>query len=87
MSGLGAFYSAVSGIKGNLFSMSIVGNNIANANTNGYKTGRATFQEAIKNPLYHQYPTVTADLHQILPGVAIGFSKDGHKDVINDLSF
>ncbi len=47
MSGMGAFYSAVSGLKGHLFSMSIVGNNIANVNTNGYKSGRATFQEAL----------------------------------------
>jgi len=44
---LGSFYSAVSGVQGHLFSMSIVGNNIANVNTTGYKSGQATFREAL----------------------------------------
>lgn len=51
MPGLGSFYSAVSGVKGHLFSMSIVGNNVANVNTNGYKTGRVTFREAFVQTL------------------------------------
>jgi len=44
---LGSFYSAVSGVQGHLFSMGIVGNNIANVNTNSYKAGHATFREAL----------------------------------------
>ncbi|MFH1278422.1 MAG: flagellar hook-basal body complex protein [Candidatus Eisenbacteria bacterium] len=51
MSGMAAFYAAVSGVKGQLFSMSIVGNNISNTNTHGFKTGRVTFRESLVQTL------------------------------------
>lgn len=44
---VGSFFSAVTGVKGNLFSMEIIGNNIANVNTHAYKSSRATFQESL----------------------------------------
>jgi flagellar hook protein FlgE len=49
--GFGSLYSAISGLRGNLFSMNIVGNNIANANTVGYKSDRVTFREALVQTL------------------------------------
>ncbi len=47
MAGLSSFYTAVSGMKGQLFSMNVIGNNIANVGTSGYKSGRASFQESL----------------------------------------
>ena len=49
--GLGSFYSAISGLRGHLFSMSVVGNNIANANTTGFKSSRVSFREALVQSL------------------------------------
>ena len=43
----GFFWSAVTGVKGHLFSMSVIGNNVANVNTNAFKSSRTTFQEAL----------------------------------------
>jgi flagellar hook protein FlgE len=40
-----SLFSAVSGIKSNQTAMDIIGNNIANVNTIGYKTSRAIFQD------------------------------------------
>ncbi|MCK4546017.1 MAG: flagellar hook-basal body complex protein [Candidatus Eisenbacteria sp.] len=48
---LGCFYSAVSGVQGHLFSMNVVGNNIANVNTNGFKSGRVRFRETFVQTL------------------------------------
>ncbi len=48
---LGALYSAISGLKGHLFSMDVIGNNIANSNTPGYKSNRTTFREALVQTL------------------------------------
>lgn len=45
--GFGGFYSAISGLRGHLFSMNVIGNNIANANTPGFKSSRTTFREAL----------------------------------------
>jgi len=41
-----ALYSAVSGLSGNMLRMDVIGNNIANVNTTGFKAGRAGFAEA-----------------------------------------
>jgi flagellar hook protein FlgE len=48
----GALYSAISGLKGHLFSMDVIGNNIANSNTPGYKSNRTTFREALVQTLH-----------------------------------
>jgi len=45
--GFGGFYSAISGLRGHLFSMNVIGNNIANSSTPGYKSSRTTFREAL----------------------------------------
>ncbi|MGD9568626.1 MAG: flagellar hook-basal body complex protein [Sedimentibacter sp.] len=49
-----ALYSGVSGMRSHQTKMDVIGNNIANVNTNGYKTQRATFRDiyyqTIKNP-------------------------------------
>lgn len=43
----GAMYAAVSGLKSHMNKLNVIGNNIANVNTNGYKCARTTFQESL----------------------------------------
>ena len=48
----GAMYAAIAGLRAHMQELSVIGNNVANVNTNGYKAHRTTFKEAI-------YSTVT----------------------------
>ena len=43
----GAMYAAIGGLKTHMSSLNVIGNNIANVNTAGYKDQRMTFQETI----------------------------------------
>ncbi len=43
----GAMYSAVAGLKTHMSALNVIGNNIANVNTYGYKASRYTFDEAL----------------------------------------
>lgn len=47
----GAMSAAISGLKTHMQALSVVGNNIANVNTYGYKAQRITFKESIYNTL------------------------------------
>ena len=49
----GAMYAAISGLKAHMNKLNVIGNNIANVNTYGYKTQRAIFSDSI-------YATMTA---------------------------
>ena len=40
-----ALYTAVSGLKSHQTKMDVIGNNIANVSTYGFKTGRASFRD------------------------------------------
>jgi flagellar hook protein FlgE len=42
-----SLYSAVSGMAGNTLRLDVIGNNIANVNTIGFKAGRVNFQETL----------------------------------------
>ena len=42
-----SLYSAVSGMVGNTLRLDVIGNNIANVNTVGFKSGRVNFQETL----------------------------------------
>ena len=42
-----SLYSGVSGLGANLTNLDVIGNNIANSNTVGFKTGRVTFNEML----------------------------------------
>jgi len=42
-----SMYSGVSGLKGHQTKMDVVGNNIANVNTTGFKSGRVTFADTL----------------------------------------
>ena len=43
----GAMYAAIGGLKTHMANLNVIGNNIANVNTPGYKAQRMTFQESI----------------------------------------
>ena len=43
----GAMYAAIAGLKTHMTKMSVIGNNIANVNTNGYKGQRTIFKDAM----------------------------------------
>ncbi|MFH2050854.1 MAG: flagellar hook-basal body complex protein [bacterium] len=46
-----SLYSGVSGLSANLTKLDVIGNNIANSNTVGFKTGRVTFNEMLTQTL------------------------------------
>lgn len=46
-----SLYSAISGLKNHQVRMDVIGNNIANVNTTGYKRSRATFATALSQTL------------------------------------
>ena len=43
----GAMYAAIGGLKTHMTNLNVIGNNIANVNTQGYKDQRMTFQESL----------------------------------------
>ena len=46
-----SLYSGVAGLKNHQIQMDVIGNNIANVNTIGYKAGRVTFQDSLSQVL------------------------------------
>jgi flagellar hook protein FlgE len=46
-----SLYSAISGLGSNQKSMDVIGNNLANVNTTGFKSGRAVFQDMLSQTL------------------------------------
>ena len=46
-----AMYSGVSGLKAHKTDLDVIGNNIANINTTGFKAGRVTFREMMSQTL------------------------------------
>ena len=46
-----SMFSGVSGLKGHQTRMDVIGNNIANVNTTGFKSGRVTFADMISQNL------------------------------------
>ena len=49
---LSSFFSGISGLMANTDSINVVGNNIANVNTVGYKTSRATFEDVLYQSIF-----------------------------------
>lgn len=43
----GAMYAAVAGLKAHMSKLNVIGNNVANVNTYGYKAARTTFKESL----------------------------------------
>ncbi len=48
---LRSMYAGISGMKGFQTKLDVVGNNIANVNTSGFKKGRTTFQDMMSQPI------------------------------------
>lgn len=58
-----ALYSGVSGMRSHQTKMDVIGNNIANVNTNGYKSQRATFRD-----IYYQTLSNPSEATAVLVG-------------------
>jgi len=54
---IGSFISGLSGIRANQTMLEVVGNNIANANTVGFKAARTTFSDILSRTLQSATPT------------------------------
>ncbi len=71
-----SMFAGVSGLKTHQTRMDIIGNNIANVNTAGYKSSRATFQEMLSQTIRAaSAPTETrggTNPHQVGLGVSLG---------------
>ena len=48
----GAMYAAISGLKSHMQKLNVIGNNVANVNTYGYKAARTTFKESLYTTVY-----------------------------------
>ena len=47
----GAMYAAIAGLRTHMQNLNVIGNNIANVNTAGYKSARAVFRTSIYTTL------------------------------------
>ena len=47
----GSMYAAIAGLKTHMQNLNVIGNNIANVNTQGYKASRAVFKTSIYTTL------------------------------------
>ncbi len=63
---LSSFFSGISGLMANSYGINVVGNNIANVNTIGFKGARATFQDVLYQSVFG-----TAGSSQIGRGTAL----------------
>ncbi|OPY67363.1 MAG: Flagellar hook protein FlgE [Syntrophorhabdus sp. PtaU1.Bin050] len=63
---LSSFFSGISGLMANSYGINVVGNNIANVNTIGFKGARATFQDVLYQSVFG-----TAGTSQIGRGAAL----------------
>ena len=43
----GAMYAAIAGMKTHMNKLNVIGNNVANVNTSGYKAQRTVFRDAL----------------------------------------
>jgi flagellar hook protein FlgE len=67
-----SFYSALSGLSTNGSAMSVIGNNLANLNTIGYKGSSATFQDLFSSAMGGSAIQGNGNPNQVGMGTAIG---------------
>ena len=78
-----ALYSGASGMKAQEINVENIGNNLSNANTNGYKTRRAQFQDLLYQNMVP--PGSAASQQTVVPtGLQLGL---GTKTVSNEIIF
>jgi flagellar hook protein FlgE len=74
---LRSMFSAISGLHGNQTMMDVIGNNIANVNTVGYKSGRVNFQDIMSQTI-HGATAPQAGLGSINPAqIGLGMTVAG----------
>ncbi len=63
-----ALFAAIGGLRNHMTYMDVVSTNIANVNTNGYKTARVTFQDMLRRrspvPAHRQRNAVVPTRHR-----------------------
>src|SRR6266540_591228 len=70
-------FSAISGLRGHQIMMDVIGNNIANVNTVGFKSGRVNFQDIVSQ-LYRGATSPQGGLGSINPAqVGLGVTVAG----------
>ncbi|MBE0565623.1 MAG: flagellar hook-basal body complex protein [Krumholzibacteria bacterium] len=62
-----SLYSGVSGLSANLTNLDVIGNNIANSNTVGFKSGRVTFNEMLAQTMQSASRPVSGGLGGVNP--------------------
>jgi len=67
---MSSIYTGISGMQANQQGVDLIANNIANANTTGYKASRADFESALANTLF--YGMQGSDPMQVGQGVGLG---------------
>jgi flagellar basal-body rod protein FlgG len=78
-----ALYSAASGMNAQQLNVDNIANNIANANTNGFKTRRTQFQDLMYQSMIQ--PGAAADQQSVIPtGLQLGL---GTRPVSNEIIF
>src|SRR5436190_2231451 len=65
------FFTAITGLSANQAALGVIGNNIANSNTIGYKSGRAQFEDLISQQFTNNINAAGQPL-QIGLGVRMG---------------
>jgi flagellar hook protein FlgE len=63
-----SLYSAISGLSANLTALDVIGNNIANSNTIGFKSGRVTFNEMLTQTIRSASRPVQGSASRPVPG-------------------
>ena len=82
-----SLYSAVGGLRNHQTRMDVIGNNIANVNTTGFKSGRASFQDILtQNGQIIVNSTVDEETMKILQdNKPIGISVSYYGDVTMEI--
>jgi|GEM_PF-1040964 flagellar hook-basal body protein len=78
---LKSLFDGISGLKGHQIRMDVVGNNISNVNTNGYKANRANFQDTLSNVI--SMNTQPGGLQSTGRTLDLAISGDGFFKVVN----
>src|SRR5262245_6857861 len=70
--GLTSLYAGLSGLNAHAFQLSVIGNNLSNINTPGFKSSTAAFQDLLSQTLTGGSSTGNINFIQVGLGVRVG---------------
>ena len=82
---LSALFAAVSGLNANGTNLSIIGNNIANTGTVGFKSSRANFADIVNSSLGGSSSSATSGIGVLLAGIQGNFTQGSLQTTSNAL--